>query len=161
MWAGHQIGGIPGREDISVQWALEGLDVHDLTTEHAWPYGRPTWQHGRPHEARDPANRASVPEWRRAAPCDFGTVADSATDGKPVILTLRLVPAACYTDGPVDAPAGLRTFGSHAVLVVGTQAKSLVVKNSWGDGWQTGGYGLVTREYVDAYGVVAHTLFGA
>ena len=46
-----------------------------------------------------------------------------------------------------------------AVGVVDEDNKDcLIFKNSWGTWWGQGGYGFMTREYVDNFGVVAHVV---
>lgn len=161
MWAGHQVGGIPGREEISVQWALEGLNAYRHATEEAWPYCDPHWTQGRPTPARNPTNQLITPRWRRLDPCDFDDIVTRLGDARPVILTIQFVPAAWLLGGgTVDALPGKRVRGGHAVLVVGvvTGPGTLIVKNSWGPQWGADGYGFITRRYVESYGVVAHSL---
>lgn len=80
------------------------------------------------------------------------------------MLTLGVVPAAWYHGGDtIDAPAGAKTPGNHAVLAVGSldEPERLIVKNSWGLTWGDGGYGLVTRRYHEHYALRAHILEAA
>jgi len=161
MWAGHQVGTVPGREEISVAWALAGLDQHGHATEHAWPYGLPRWHDGRPAAAHDPANRRALPATRALPGAGFEAVADELSHGRPVVLTLRVVRAAWrQPDGTIDAEPNRKTPGNHAVLAVGSLSSPdrIVVKNSWGPHWGDGGYGHVTRRYLDHYGLRAHVL---
>lgn len=158
MWAGHQVDGVPGREEIKVQWALEGLDAHNHATETAWPYGQPHWSDGRPAVAAD--DLVVLPVWERVVPVDYDRVVAAVAAARPVVLTVGFVPAAWYGSGQVDAPRGQRVRGSHAVVVVGASADpdALTVKNSWGENWRQAGYGTLTRPYLEEYGVVAHIL---
>lgn len=161
IWVGHQVGGIPGREEISVQWALEGLNIHRHASEVAWPYGNPEWTQGRPPDAKDPASLLDTPTWERIAPCNYDEVVKRVEAGAPVVLTIGYLPAAWVADGGwIDGAAGKRTRGNHAVLVVGTTTEpdALLVKNSWGPYWGEDGYGRISRAHTEGYGVVAHAL---
>jgi C1A family cysteine protease len=53
-------------------------------------------------------------------------------------------------DGIVPmVPVGDSLLGGHAVLVVGySQAKGFIVRNSWGEGWGSGGYCFWAQEYL-------------
>lgn len=161
MWAAHQAGEVPGREETSVSWALEGLDSHQHSTETAWPYGTPRWTSGRPTAALDDANRRPLPAWRDLGAVTFDTVTGELDAGCPVVLTLRVVAAAWYHAGDVvDAEPDLKTPGNHAVLAVGAleEPDRLIIKNSWGRAWGDAGYGYVTRRYYDRYALRAHSL---
>lgn len=163
MWAAHQVNEVPGREETTVSWALEGLDRHQHSTEVAWPYSAPPWASGRPTAALDTANRRSLPTFRDLGVVSFDTVTGALATGRPIVLTLRVVAAAWYHAGDiVDAGPNLKTPGNHAVLAVGAleAPDRLIVKNSWGAGWGAGGYGYVTRRYHDCYALGAHTLEG-
>lgn len=164
MWAAHQVGEVHGREETTVSWALEGLERHEHSTETAWPYGVPHWSGGRPAAALDNGNRRALGPWRDLGHSSFDTVAGELDLGRPVVLTLRVVPIAWYGSGAlIDADANLKTPGNHAVLAVGTLASPdrLIVKNSWGGGWGANGYGYVSRRYHDHYALCAHSLEAA
>src|SRR4051812_13936761 len=138
MWAAHQVREVPGREETTVSWALEGLARHEHSTETAWPYGTPRWSAGRPAAALEAANRRALPGWGDLGTASFDRVVAELDAGRPVILTVAVVAAAWYHDGAlVDAPAGQKTPGNHAVLAVGSidAPQRLIVKNSWGRSW--------------------------
>ena len=161
MWAAHQVAEVPGREETTVSWALEGLSRHKHATEQAWPYGAPQWQAGRPHTVLADNGRRALPPWKELSAAAFATVVEQLELGRPVVLTLAVVRAAWYHGGDtVDAPPGVKTPGSHAVLAVGNlgDPERLIVKNSWGPEWGDAGYGLVTRRYYDHYALRAHIL---
>jgi len=161
MWAAHQVNDVPGREETTVSWALEGLDRHQHSVEVAWPYGLPPWASGRPVAALDSANRRPLPMWRDLGAVFFDTVTGALDSGRPPVLTLRVVAAAWYHAGEVvDAEPNLKTPGNHAVLAVGAleAPDRLIVKNSWGPAWGAAGYGYVTRRYYDCYALRAHIL---
>lgn len=161
MWAAHQVGGVPGREEVTVAWALGGLHAHAHSTEAAWPYGAPRWSGGRPAGAQDPANRRCLPPWSTLPDAGFISVAEALDRGSPVILTLRVVYSAWRGLGAaIDAEPGRKAPGNHAVLAVGatTAPDQIIVKNSWGPRWGARGYGFVTSRYLDHYGLCAHAL---
>ena len=161
MWAAHEVGGVPGREEVTVSWALSGLQIHGHATETAWPYGRPRWEAGRPGAARDAANRRAMPAFTMLPAPGFDAIAAAIGAARPVIVTVRVV----YTvwrepGGIIDAQPGRKTPANHAVLAVGalTGPDRLVVKNSWGPNWGDRGYGYITRRYLDHYALRAHAL---
>lgn len=161
MWAAHQVDEVPGLEETTVSWALEGLRLHAHATEHAWPYGTPRWSEGRPGPALQGVNRRNLPSWQDLGAAPYTTVAARLAEGHPVVLTLGVVPAAWYHGGgTIDAPPGAKTPGNHAVLAVGNldDPERVIVKNSWGPSWGDGGYGFVTRRYYDHYALRAHIL---
>jgi hypothetical protein len=68
-------------------------------------------------------------------------------------------------DSILEAPPGENVPGKHAVLVVGATeegegVEALKIKNSWGHNWGQGGYALLSRPYLDAYGICAHVIGG-
>jgi C1A family cysteine protease len=162
LWAAHQIGGNPHLERTSVQFALQGLQQHRHAHETAWPYGSPAFPAERPTEAKDEQNQAELVVWRRMPSLDLDTVADEIAPGHAVVLTVGVVLGAWPQNGYVDAPAGRKTPGAHAVLAVGTEDVGseirIIIKNSWGVGWGANGYGFVSSRYLDQYGRAGHVL---
>lgn len=161
MWTAHQVAEIPGREETTVSWALEGLARHDHATETAWPYGAPRWSAGRPAAALDAGNRRGLPGWRELGRASFEKLSDDLDAGRPIILTVAVVPAAWYHDDVlIDAEPAHKTPGNHAVLAVGALdgPDRLIIKNSWGEDWGAHGYGYLTRRYYDHYALCAHLL---
>lgn len=162
IWAAHRAGGDPAAEMTSVQYACNGLDAHAATVEPSWPYGDPPFPSDRPAAAVDPVNHRANAPWERIDPPRLDDIESSLQAGRPVVVTLRFVPRA-WSDltGVVDAPHGATIAGGHAVAAVGVnEGEQLIVKNSWGPEWGDEGYGYITRQYLEAYGVVAHA-FGA
>lgn len=165
MWAAHQA--MPAYlvgEETSVRYALEGLEAHGHASEAAWPYGSPVWRDGRPDAALDEANRTFCPEWQRLGDATIPTIRGELVSERAVVLTVGVVREAWLAGGGlIDAPAGRKTPGNHAVLVVGAseageEAQALKIKNSWGPRWGLGGYGLISERYLDAYGICAHAI---
>lgn len=161
MWGAHQVGEVPGREETTVAWALEGMARHEHATDVAWPYGQPHWSQGRPAAARQAGNRRALLGWSDLQPATFDEIAMALGAGRPVVLTVRVVIAAWYAGAAlIDAEPGAKTPGNHAVLAVGAleAPDRLIIKNSWGKEWGDGGYGYLTRRYFDHYALRAHRL---
>jgi C1A family cysteine protease len=163
IWAAHEVR--PGYSDaVSVQAALGGLEANEHASEPSWPYGVPHWSSGRPAAALDGTNRRALPPWRRLAEPSFELIHDELVATRAVVLTVGLVHYAWQKPGVmIDAAPGEKVPGKHAVLVVGASEKGepvevLKVKNSWGPDWGNGGYALLSRGYLDTYGVCAHAI---
>lgn len=164
IWAGHQINSVPGREETSVAWSLEGLGIHRHASEEAWPYSTPHWSQGPPDAARDLANPRALPPSSRLAEPWFDAVRDALAAGYPIVLTIAVVQPLWQQPLPlIDAEPGQQTHGNHAVVAVaisehGEAPEVAVVKNSWGPGWANRGYGTISRRYLDHYTIAAHRL---
>lgn len=164
IWAGHQIQSVPGREETTIAWSLDGLRLHRHASEAAWPYGTPHWTTGPPPAALDHANTRELPCSQRLSPPWFDTVRDTLSNGDPVVLTIAVIQPIWEQPGRmIDAEPGRKTQTNHAVLAVaitepGEQPDRVVIKNSWGPGWADNGYGALSRRYLDHYTVAAHIL---
>lgn len=90
-------------------------------------------------------------------------IEDEIAAGHPVVLVLEVSDGFLFPelDGfiptpPITAP----TAGYHAVLAVGawtdpTHGRVLLIRNSWGEYWGAGGYGLLPVEYLINFGAQA------
>lgn len=163
LWAAHRTAGDPTVEPTSVQFACEGLTIHQQTLETAWPYGGPAYPADRPAAAADTANQRALPPWERIHPPAADHIGSALAGGRPVVVTFRFVPRAWFVpDGIVDAPAGAMIVGGHAVLAVGVNSDDhVIIKNSWGPWWGDDGYGYISPRYLAGYGVVAHAIGAA
>jgi Papain family cysteine protease len=162
MWAGHQICSVPGTDETSIEWVLQGLALHGHATEAAWPYGTPTFRAGRPPAAQDAGARLGLPAWRQLTDCALTTLAAELARPAAVVVGFQVVYTAWRepAGGRVDAQPGRKVVGNHAVLVVGTVAEpdGIIIKNSWGTGWADAGFAVVTERYLDHYGLLAYAL---
>jgi Papain family cysteine protease len=164
IWAGHQVRSVPGREETTIAWSLKGLSHHQHATETAWPYGQPPWTAGPPANALKQANTRALPPSNRLAPPWFDAIREALVIGDPVILTIGVIQPLWQTPTlMIDAGPGRKTQGNHAVVAVGIseegeEPERVLVKNSWGPGWADGGYGAISRRYLDHYTIAAHRL---
>ena len=163
IWAARQVR--PGGGDaVSVQAALGGLEANQHASAEAWPYGDPQWSSGRPPVALEDHNRRELPPWRRMEMPSFEAIREELIAGRAVVLTVGLVYDAWQEPrAKIDADPGEPVPGNHAVLVVGASEEGermevLKVKNSWGPEWGAGGYALLSREYLEGYGLCAHAI---
>jgi C1A family cysteine protease len=163
LWAAHQLGANPSHERTSVQLALEGLRLHRHAEESAWPYGSPPFPAARPAVANETGRQSDMVVWRRMTTIDADEVTNEISRGYAVVLTLGVVVGSWSQSGMIDAPAGQKTPGNHAVLVVGSTSSgngsnSVIIKNSWGTAWGTNGYGYVSERYLNNYVRAGHVL---
>lgn len=165
MWAAHELMGMATSEETSVELALYGVEGEQHAIEEAWPYGVPIWRQGRPQAATETANQRRLPRWRRLSEVSIPAVRAEIAVGNPVILTVGVVKPAWLTPagGLIDVPAGATVRGNHAVLAVGASGEGedpqvVRFRNSWGDEWALNGYGLMTRRYLENYGLCAHAI---
>jgi hypothetical protein len=132
--------------------------------EARWPYN-----HGQSDgvEIRQPAG-IKTNDWFRSGLRRVNVaVADLQTllaAGTPVVLGLRVFDTLFRPgrDGRVqDPPARAPQRGLHAVLAVGHEPGSILIRNSWGAGWALGGYGWITDAYVSKFVIDAWIVDGA
>lgn len=110
-----------------------------------------------------PARQRRLPAWR-LLPSAWEQILGELAQGSAIVLTLRFVPPA-WADSNVDAPPGSKARTNHAVLAVGAieagdgqPDEVLIIKNSWGPAWGSGGYGFLSRRYFDQFTLRAHVL---
>jgi hypothetical protein len=86
----------------------------------------------------------------------FDAIVQELDQGHPLIVLLRLSWSFDWVqpDGIVDEASGEEPDFNrrHAVIGVGhgeiNGQRVIVIRNSWGDGWGTGGYGYLTEKYL-------------
>ncbi|KXZ49007.1 hypothetical protein GPECTOR_24g297 [Gonium pectorale] len=82
--------------------------------------------------------------WTDVAPTESDLL--SAVCNQPVAIVLEATDSfQAYSGGVYTGPPGCGNSINHAVLVVGYDAESWIVKNSWGRGWGEGGYIRIAR----------------
>lgn len=83
--------------------------------------------------------------------------------GTPVVLGLRVFDTLFRPgrDGRVQDPLPRAPQrGLHAVLAVGHEPGSILIRNSWGAGWALAGYGWITEAYISKFVIDAWIVDG-
>lgn len=161
-WAAKQRDGLPASsEGTTLPAAAEALAQLGQPPEEAWPYDehRDQWA----PDYRPPSDACTASSARRLTdggelPPTAAALREALDQAQAVLLGIRLY-RTWYETGPVGRiampSADARDFGGHAVLVVGYEPETLIIRNSWGADWGEDGYGYLPDAYVDAYGVAA------
>lgn len=168
-WAAKRRDGLPQQaEGTTLAAAARALAEAGQPPEAAWPYDerRDQWAASYcPPPGAEAAARTRRLAGGTALEPTAAAVRAALVAGQAVLLGVRLF-ATWHRPGPggrierpaPDAPA----LGGHAVLVVGYQAgadgERFVVRNSWGADWGDGGYGYLSYDYIDRYGLQALVL---
>jgi len=79
----------------------------------------------------------------------------------PILTRLNIDDAwrnASLTNGELDTYDSATAHGGHAIALVGYTSNSFIARNSWGDGWGSGGFAFASESYArdaftEAYGV--------
>jgi hypothetical protein len=160
------------------QWGLASedgttLDAAGRALPHSGHCGADLWPYDETlgFGTEPPPPNAGTPPWTCANLVDIELAHDGVEDeiedqlaaGHPVAVVLEISdgfqdpdPDAYIATPDITAPAD----GYHAVLIVGAWTDSLhgrvfLIRNSWGEFWGAGGYGLLAVEYLVAFGVQA------
>jgi C1A family cysteine protease len=102
-----------------------------------------------------PANTKGIVKYAGEELTTFDLADESLRNGTPVIMAIALSRSFYGLQGNSVLPADpdLKIAGYHAVLSVGmfssTSGDGYLIRNSWGAGWGLGGYGLITRAYLE------------
>lgn len=135
---------------------FKALNQFGFPRESVWPFdlglvnASPSWV-----AKRAALDQSRPPVYRRI----YSSGAERVTDVKRALSLGHLV---CFgTDvsvtfassgfrqiGPVDPPVGQAIAGGHAMCVVGYDGDTFDVVNSWGEGWNRGGYVALSADYL-------------
>lgn len=158
--------GLASRDGTTLRSASLALPHTGHCDAELWPYNDSLG-----FESEPPPASAGVPPWMRADLLPVAIAHDGVedsienelADGHPVVLVIE-ISASFRTpdlDGyvavpPITAPAE----GYHAVVVAGawtdpTHGRIFLIRNSWGEFWGAGGYGLLPVEYLINFGAQA------
>jgi C1A family cysteine protease len=170
--AAHEVGraeGIAVSEDLSEEALFWGCKLIDGNWNSGTSFGSAATAigaTGQPLEAvwpYDPRRAVGIrydppakptADWHTSglepAHVDLAEVRAEIDAGRPVVLGLTVFdtlfrPTAA---GRIDVPpAGSPARGRHAVVAVGHDTDSVLIRNSWGTTWALGGYGWLSDDY--------------
>lgn len=123
--------------------------------ESVWPYDETLPDGGPYHPPTPPEASTWFRSGLRQVSLDAAELRDCLDGGASVALELVLFDT-FFTPGAtgivLEPPAGAPPRGRHAVLAVGYDAGSLLVRNSWGNAWALRGYAWLSNAYVLHHG---------
>jgi hypothetical protein len=128
-----------------------------------WPYDKERREAGLAYQPPSPGFAASFRAALIRLRPDVSEIGSRLRAGQPVVLSVSLSdPFFRPANGCVAVPRVSEVIDArHALLVVGISfgpdeyAESLIVRNSWGDGWGLGGYAYLPIEYVARHAIEA------
>ncbi|ESX24391.1 C1 family peptidase [Mesorhizobium sp. LSJC264A00] len=99
-----------------------------------------------------PANQPCKPKIKSVLKLKSSSIATSPIDrkcalflGGPVVAAMKVFRDFTYYKGGVYKPVSNELLGLHAICVIGYDdvGKYWIIKNSWGTGWGSGGFGRI------------------
>jgi hypothetical protein len=144
-------GGHP-KDGVSLAKILEALRLDGQAVESGWPYLDPL-----PNDLSQWAPPATAtPVFKRdsiTAGAAIDAIIARLDTGVPVVVTFMVSLAFCApVNGLIQARAADSDVDWHAVIIVGHardgSKRLLLVRNSWGETWGTGGYAWVDSDYL-------------
>jgi Papain family cysteine protease len=158
--------GLADEHGTTLQAAARALTDIGHCDAHLWPYNN-----GLGFETEPPPAAAGTPPWTLADLTPVAVANDGVEDpiedelaaNHPVVLVLEVSDGFLLPELDGFIPVPLVTApaaGYHAVLVVGawtdpTHGRVFLIRNSWGEYWGAGGYGLLPVEYLTNFGAQA------
>jgi hypothetical protein len=159
IWSDSVSKGTAGPGGMRMWDARSSIEQQGQPLMATWPYNAALGA------ASEPApTGCGSPPWLRASFVELTAASDgveteveaSLEAGRPVAITVAVTPEFYRTDadGNVDEPlGGFAGAPSHAVLCLGAtthpaRGRLLLVKNSWGPAWGSGGFGYVPKSYL-------------
>lgn len=158
--------GLADEQGTTLSAAARALPQTGHCDAHLWPYNDALG-----FETEMPPVAAGTPPWTIADLTSVTVGNDGLEDviedelgaGHTVVLVVEVSDGFLYPepDGFIPIPEiAAPAAGYHAVLVVGawtdpTHGRVLLIRNSWGEYWGAGGYGLLPVDYLINFGAQA------
>lgn len=135
------------------------LDRIGTCAEPAWPYAVERFREHPPERCYRDAARHRAVAYRRVAQ-DAAAIRATLAGGIPVVFGFSVYESfetpAVERTGVVPLPdPDERLLGGHAVVAVGYDRTTFLVRNSWGSAWGDSGYCTMPVEYVTDPGLAA------
>lgn len=132
--------------------AASALAEEGQPIESAWPYGPLQITPWSPPSIKTTLHKATIVPGKFV----FDDIIAALDQGRSIILGLVITDAFYSPDafGQVPDQSPDTDRAGHAVVAVGhglgaDGTAALLIRNSWGDRWGLGGYGWLSRPYVD------------
>lgn len=145
---------------VSFDAMMSALEIDGQPVETDWPYIRDLTANDKweiPIDVGPLFNRASkslvsgLPEVRRTIESGF-----------PVWTMMRIGESFFSLGSSILQPVAEPTRGNHSVLIVGCGevlgSHCYLIRNSWGNGWASNGYGWIHNDYLDSRLILAATM---
>lgn len=158
--------GLAGERGTTMSAAAQALPHTGHCEARLWPYDDSLG-----FDTEDPPATAGQPPWQVAdlTPIRLAhdgveeDIEDALTAAHPVLVVLEATPEFMTPepDGFIPVPVvTVPAAGYHAVVVAGAwtdpvRGRVLLIRNSWGDYWGAGGYGLLPPDYLIDFGAEA------
>lgn len=167
LWQHCVHAGTAGQKGTTLLAVAEAVEHMGQTVETVWPYNDSLGPGTEPTPAAAVAGTFNTADLFGVPLAHDGIEDDleaTLTAGLPVLLVVEITsefenPSA---DGEIDVPSLSAPVNDyHAVTAVGAvtnaagNARRLLIRNSWGPGWGSGGYGWLPYDYLVAFAVQA------
>ena len=161
LWSSCVASGTAAREGTTLEAVANALRTDGQPSLSDWPFNTAII-----HEADQIPLRAQASIWHQADLSSVPVANDGIEDQLAIGLAVALIIEVttefeqATPNGTIEVPPLTAPQGSyHAVLVVGARThervRVLLVRNSWGPGWGTGGFGWLPLDYLIAFGARA------
>lgn len=140
-------------EGTYIRTAFDVLSRFGVCDEYLWPYNVGAVSHIPSIKAQRQAVGHRIHSYYRIDSTGSTRVQDivNALHAKhPVVFGTTVTDSfqKCRNRTPLARPSGETSLGGHAMIIVGYLNSCFLVKNSWGTGWGSHGFCLMTPDYI-------------